>query len=120
MLKHRVGNIALKSETLPRYEGQDEEGEALLESAFDLMQITNSCPDLSIIVDTNEHARERESQAQRHHQNHNHNHLYRDNVNIYVTEHNFPSNQQLTVRTDDHVDGLYFSAAKIPLGFRRR
>ena len=110
MLKHRVGNIALKSETLPRFEGQDEEGEALLESAFDLMQITNSCPDLSVIVDANEET---------HESHRNHNHHYRDNVNIYVAEHSYPPSH-LTVRTEDHVDGRYFGVSKIPLGFRRR
>ncbi|XP_021964277.1 A-kinase anchor protein 13 isoform X2 [Folsomia candida] len=39
---------SLKSQTLPRLDGQDEEGD-VLESQFELLSIANSCPDLTLL-----------------------------------------------------------------------
>lgn len=41
---------SLKSQTIPNMEGQDEESFAASENPYDLLAMTNSCPDLSALL----------------------------------------------------------------------
>jgi hypothetical protein len=47
MLGQRL-EVTLKSQTLPRLDGHDEEGEAL-ENQFEILSLANSCPDLTVL-----------------------------------------------------------------------
>lgn len=47
MLGQRL-ETTLKSQTLPRLDGQDEEGE-VLENQFEILSVANSCPDLTVL-----------------------------------------------------------------------
>jgi len=47
MLGQRL-EVSLKSQTLPRLDGHDEEGETL-ENQFEILSLANSCPDLTVL-----------------------------------------------------------------------
>lgn len=49
MLGQRMETPVLTSQTLPKLDGQDEEGDHLVEGQFEMLCATNSCPDLSVL-----------------------------------------------------------------------
>lgn len=114
MLGQRMEPV-LTSQTLPKLDGQDEDGDNLVEAQFEMLCATNSCPDLSVL--------EEEQSG-----------LLDDSK---VTDFNtiIRRGSHLTTKTEDQVDGIYIKhnqgsssgigsgggvPSKIPLGFRRR
>jgi hypothetical protein len=100
MLGQRLEASSLKSQTLPRMDGHDEEDDTN-ELPFDIMSIANSCPDLSII-ESNEGQRTEAG---------------RRGIGNGASRH-------IGSEADDAVDGFFHNNClvppKIPLSFRRR
>ena len=96
MLGQRLEATSLKSQTLPRMDGQDEEGDTL-ELPFDIMTIANSCPDLSILE---------------------------SNEGPGTDNHVTGFSPHIGSEAEDAVDGFIFNNSlipnKLPLSFRRR
>lgn len=105
----------LSSQTLPKLDGQDEDGEPLVETQFDMLCATNSCPDLSVLEEEQNVSTLEDPRA------------YKFDTVIrrgaYI----------LSNKSEDQVDGIYIKhnqgssiisnsaiPSKIPLGFRRR
>lgn len=135
MLGQRMESV-LSSQTLPKLDGQDEEGDTPLETQFEMLCATNSCPDLSVLEEEQPMSVAllddkgnynydtvirrggpyHQQLASSHHHHHHHNHA----------------------RNEDQVDGIFIKhnqgssssgggnsnsiaiPSKIPLGFRRR
>lgn len=108
----------LTSSTLPKLDGQDEEGDHLPEGQFEMLCATNSCPDLSVLEE--EHLSTLEDGRN-------------DEGFETVIRRGSVAAPYSTKGNEDQVDGLFVKhnqatsnisggvvPSKIPLGFRRR